>query len=72
MSDVTVYVLVGPTDYEEMGICAVFLEPEDADRAVRKASKYYGVDAVPEQYRVVELATGRLLDGVLDELLGLE
>lgn len=61
MSAVYVYAVVGPTDYEEVGLCGVFLTAPEADRAVTRASEFYGVDDVPSQYRVIEVRVGELL-----------
>lgn len=72
MRNVDVYVLVGPTESEELGVCGFFLDAQAADRAAGRAPDFYGVATHVEQYRVVELELGTLLaSGALNMLMGL-
>lgn len=72
MKNVCVYVLVGPTESEELGVCGFFLDAQAADRAAGRALDFYEVATHVEQYRVVELELGTLLvGGALNVLMGL-
>lgn len=69
MGNVELYVVMGPTDYEEYGVCGVFFDPTDAARACERAPRFYDVDSVPEQYTVHEIRSSELLEeGALAEV----